>query len=183
MGTFKESILSGMEEYLQGLRHALEDLTPTEVRRQPTLQTNHIAWLVWHMARVEDRWISRLRESAEVWNSEGWADHFQMDPVSNGVGQSMDEVRAMTDIPLTELMAYFDAVRTVARGYLANATDVDLAREHQHERLGTITNAWIIGHLLVEMSEHVGHVELIRCMMRVVELIGLPAGRGSGIPQ
>ena len=102
MGTFKESILSGMEEYLQGLRHALEDLTPTEVRWQPTLQTNHIAWLVWHMARVEDRWISRLRESAEVWNSEGWADHFQMDPVSNGVGQSMDEVRAMPDIPLTE---------------------------------------------------------------------------------
>ncbi len=52
MSDFKEAILSGMEEYLQGLQHAVEGLTPAEARWQPTLQTNHIAWLVWHMARV-----------------------------------------------------------------------------------------------------------------------------------
>ena len=183
MSDFKEAILSGMEEYLQGLQHAVEGLTPAEARWQPTLQTNHIAWLVWHMARVEDRWIGRLRESSEVWNAEGWADRFQMDPVSNGVGQSMDEVRALPDVPLADLMAYFDAVRTVTRDYLAHATDADLAREHQHRRLGTITNAWIVGHLLVEMSEHVGQVELIRGMMRGVGWIGVPGGLRSGNPQ
>jgi uncharacterized damage-inducible protein DinB len=90
MSAFQEAIQSGLEEYLQGLQRALEGLTPTEVRWQPTLHTNHIAWLVWHMARVEDMWISRLRQGPEAWNAEGWADRFHMDPVSVGVGHTME---------------------------------------------------------------------------------------------
>jgi hypothetical protein len=123
MSDFKEAILSGIEEFLQGLQNAVEGLTPVEVRWQPTLQTNHISWLVWHMTRAEGTWICRLRENSDVWNSEDWADCFQMEPVSNGFGQSMDEVRALPDVSLADLMADFDAVRTVTRDYLAHATD------------------------------------------------------------
>jgi uncharacterized damage-inducible protein DinB len=173
MSTFQEAIQSGLEEYLQGLHYALEGLTPAETRWQPTLHTNHITWLVWHMARVEDRWIARLQQCSEVWNAEGWADRFHMDPVSTGSGHTMDEVRAMPDIPLTDLMAYFDAVRAVTRHYLAHVTDADLAREYQHPRFGAITGAWIVGHLFVEVSQHLGQVELIRGMMR---------GAGSHVP-
>ena len=89
----------------------------------------------------------------------------------------------MRDIPLTDLMAYYDAVRAVTRHYLAAATDADLAREYQHPRLGTITGAWIVGHLLVEVSQHVGQVELLRGMMRGVGWRGLPGGRSAGHPQ
>ncbi len=46
MNAFQEAIQSGLEEYLQGLQRALEGLTPAEVHWQPTLHTNHIAWLV-----------------------------------------------------------------------------------------------------------------------------------------
>ena len=76
MNTFKEAIQSGLEEYLQGLKRAIEGLTPAEIRWQPTLHTNHVAWLVWHMARVEDGWVSRLRRDATVWQADGWADRF-----------------------------------------------------------------------------------------------------------
>ena len=167
MSTFKEAIQSGLEEYLQGLQRTIEGLTPTEVRWQPTLHTNHIAWLVWHMARVEDLWVSRLRRTTEVWKADGWADRFGIDPASNGIGQTMEEVRAMPEIPLTDLMAYFDAVRAVTRRYLDQATDADLAQEYQ-ARLGPRTGTWIIGHILVEESQHVGQVALLRGMMRGV---------------
>ena len=79
----------------------------------------------------------------------------------------------MPDIPLIDLMAYFDAVRAVTRHCLAHVTDADLAREYQHRRFGTITGAWIVGHILVEVSQHVGQVELIRGMIR---------GAGSQVP-
>ena len=173
MSTFQEAIRVALEEYLQGLQYAVRGLTQAEARWQPTLHTNHIAWLVWHAARAEDTWIARFQRSAEVWNAEGWAERFQMDPVSNGVGHTMDEVRAMPEIPLTDLMAYFDAVRAVTRHCLAHVTDADLARERQHQRLGTVTGAWMLGHILVEVSQHVGQVELIRGMMR---------GAGSQVP-
>ena len=119
------------------------------------------------MARVEDRLVNRvLRGTTEVWNAEGWADRFGMDPASNGAGQTMEEVRAMPEIPLTDLMAYFDAVRAVTRQYLEQATDADLSREYQHPRMGVLTGAWIVGHILIEESQHVGQVALIRGMMR-----------------
>ncbi len=71
MSAFKEALLSGLEEYLQRLQVAIEGLTPAEVRWQPTMQTNHIAWLVWHMARVEDSWVSRLLGgNTQVWTAE-----------------------------------------------------------------------------------------------------------------
>ncbi len=72
----------------------------------------------------------------------------------------------MPEIPLPDLMAYFDAVRAVTRRYLAQATDADLSREYHHPHLGTLTGVWIVGHILVEESQHVGQVALIRGMMQ-----------------
>ena len=167
MNTFKEAIRSGFEEYLQRLQPAIAGLTPAEARWQPTLHTNHIAWLVWHLARTEDRWINRvLRGTCEVWIADGWAERFRMDPEQGGFGQTIEEVRAMPEIPLTDLMAYFDAVRVVTRQYLEQATEADLAREYHHSRLGALTGAWILGHILIEESQHVGQVALIRGIMR-----------------
>jgi uncharacterized damage-inducible protein DinB len=166
VSTFKEAIQSGLEEYLQELKLAIEGLTPAEMRWQPTLHTNHIAWLVWHMARVEDGWVSRLRRRPAVWQADGWADRFHMDSTSSGAGQTMEDVRAMPEIPLADLMAYFGAVRAVTRDYLDQATDVDLSQEYPHPRLGSRTGIWIVGHLLVEESQHVGQVALLRGMMR-----------------
>jgi uncharacterized damage-inducible protein DinB len=167
MNLFKEGIRSALEEYLEALRKAIDGLTPAEARWQPTWHTNHIAWIVWHMARVEDVWVnSRLRGSSEVWVAGGWAGRFGMDAESVGAGHTMEEVRAMPDIPLTELMAYFDAVRILTRQYLDQATGQDLARTFQHPRGGTITGTWIVGHLLIEEAQHTGQVALIRGMMR-----------------
>ena len=167
MSAFKEVIRSGFEEYLQGLQRAIEGLTPAEARWQPTLHTNHIAWQVWHMARVEDRWVGRyLCESSEVWIADGWADRFGMDSKSVGFGHSMEEVRGMPDISLTDLMAYFNAVRSVTLRWLEQATDADLSKEYHHHHLGKLTGIWIVGHILVEESQHTGQVAMIRGMMR-----------------
>ncbi len=167
MSAFQEALQTGFEACLQTLKRAVEDLTPTEARWQPTVHTNHIAWLVWHMARVEDQWVNRhLRRTTEVWIADGWADRFCMPPESHGFGQTMEDVRAMPEIPLTDLLAYFDAVRAVTRRYLAQATDADLAREYAHPHLGARMGSWIVGHLLIEVSQHVGQVALIRGMMR-----------------
>ncbi len=167
MSAFKTAIQSGLEEYLQDLKRAIDGLTPAEARWQPTIHTNHITWLVWHMARVEDQWVNRhLRGDAEVWTADGWADRFHMAPESHGFGQTIEEVQAMPEITLTDLMAYFDAVRVVTRRYLEQAKDADLSREYPHPHMGALTGTWIMGHILVEESQHGGQVALIRGMLR-----------------
>ena len=166
MDAFKEAIRSGLEEYLQSLERAIDGLTPAEARWQPTMHTNHIAWLVWHMARVEDSWVSRLlRGSTQVWNADGWADRFGMDTEDNGFGQTSEDVRGMPEIPLSELMAYFVSVRAVTRQYLDHASDSDLLQEYS-SRGSDRTGSWIVGHILVEESQHTGQVALIRGLIR-----------------
>ena len=166
MSTFKDALRSGLEEYLERLQVAIEGLTPAEVQWQPTMNTNPIAWLVWHMARVEDSWLSRLRDGTpQVWTAEGWSDRFGMDPESNGSGHSSEDVRSMPEIPINDLMAYYGAVRAMMRQYLDEATEADLARTYSYRgnvRAGT----WILGHILVEESQHTGQVAMIRGMMR-----------------
>ena len=167
MSAFQEALQTGFEACLQTLKRAVEDLTPTEARWQPTDHTNHIAWLVWHMARVEDWWINRfLYGRTEVWTADGWASRFGMAPEGNGAGQTIEEVQAMPEIPLSDLIAYFDAVRAVSRQYLAQVTDADLAREYHHPSRGAMTGTGVLGRLLVEESQHVGQVALIRGMLR-----------------
>ncbi len=166
MSAFKEALRSGLEEYLERLQIGIEGLTPTEARWQPTMDTNHIAWLVWHMARVEDSWVSRLLGGApQVWTAGGWADQFGMDPESTGSGHNSEDVRAMPEIPLSDLVAYFEAVRGVTRHYLDQATEADLSRTY-HYRGNDRSGTWIVGHILVEESQHTGQVALIRGMMR-----------------
>lgn len=167
MHAYQEALISGFKEYLQELKHAVDGLSSAEIRWQPTPQSNHIAWLVWHMGRAEDWWINRhLRNTTEVWVAEGWASRFAMDPESNGAGQSIEEVCAMPSIALADLLAYFDAVRAITLPYVAQATEADLMRQYQHPRRGALTGWWILGHLLVEESQHVGQVALIRGILR-----------------
>ncbi len=102
MSTFKDVLRSGLEEYLERLQVAIEGLTPAEVRWQPTMNTNPIAWMVWHMARVEASWLSRLRAGTpQVGTSEGWAERVGMDPESTGSGHTSEDVRAMPEISWT----------------------------------------------------------------------------------
>jgi len=118
-------------------------------------------------ARRAARDVLRLEGRRNLyWTADGWAERFRMDPASNGVGQTMEEVRAMPELPLTDLLAYFGAVRAVTRQYLAQATDADLSREYPRPRGGTVTGSWVLGHLLVEESQHLGQVALLRGMIR-----------------
>lgn len=167
MTAFKETVRSAFGEYLDALRRTVEGLTPAEARWQPTLQANHIAWIVWHMARVEDVYINRmLRGTDEVWRAGGWASRFGMDPESAGAGQTIDQVRAMPDIAVADLMAYYDAVRETMQEYLDRAEEADLVREYRHPKRGSVKGTWLLGHLLVEECQHVGQAAYIKGMIQ-----------------
>ena len=70
----------------------------------------------------------------------------------------------MPESPLGDLMAYFEDVRAVMRQYLDQATDADLSRTYHH-RGRDQSGTWIVGHILVEESQHTGQVAMIRGMM------------------
>ena len=167
MTDFKDAIKSGLAEYMAGLKKAVDGLTPAELRWQPTLASNPISWIVWHMARVEDRWVNRvLRGGVELWISDGWHEKFGMSEEAHGFGETADQVRAMPDVAMSDLLDYFDAVRQSTLAHLEQMTPLELGTTYPHPRLTGITGAWILGHILVEESQHLGQVAYIRGMIR-----------------
>ena len=167
MADFKDAVKSGLDEYLEALKKAVDGLTPAELGWQPTLASNSISWIVWHMARVEDRWVNRvLRSDVELWIRDGWHEKFGMSKEAHGYGETEAQVRAMPEMAMSDLLVYFDAVRHSTLAYLEQMTSADIEDSYAHPRLTGITGSWILGHILVEESQHLGQVAYIRGMIR-----------------
>ena len=72
MNEYKRAIISGLEEYLMLLNKSISDLSLSELRWQPSLESNSIIYLLWHMGRVEDNWINQVIGGKEsVWMRNG----------------------------------------------------------------------------------------------------------------
>ncbi|MCI0792866.1 MAG: DinB family protein [Chloroflexi bacterium] len=108
---------------------ALEGLDDATLARQPNSESNSIAWLLWHMTRVVDRFINtQLQTKTQLWIQDGWHQKFGMsdDDAENGRGWSQEQVAAWVAPPRDVLLGYYQATTASAREYLANLSDADL---------------------------------------------------------
>ena len=166
MSSFKDAVKSGMTEYLVDLKTNLDGLTEAELYWHATLGSNSIAWLVWHMARVEDGWINRTIAGGEsVWDSGNWAERTGLTHENGDFGETADEAPSLPVVDVGGLIDYYDAVRTAAFEVIDGMSDEDVATEIDRGR-GPITWGWILGHVLAEEAQHLGQVGFIRGMIR-----------------
>src|SRR5438874_1388372 len=54
------------------LNIALEGVSKEQLTYRPNEHSNTIAWLVWHLTRVQDRIVSSLMDQQQAWVAEGW---------------------------------------------------------------------------------------------------------------
>lgn len=91
---------------------------------------NSIAWLVWHLTRVQDDHISEIAGHAQAWVEDGWAQRFGMapDPHNTGYGHTSAEVAAVRPTDPAVLTGYHDAVWARTVEYLEALTPDELDR-------------------------------------------------------
>lgn len=158
---------NGLDEYLTVLKKTVDGLTPTELYWQPSPNVNHIAWLVWHMARVEDSWYNRYIGGGEpVWTADGFCTRFRLPADRGGYGDSAEDVAAFPKIDIGDLLEYFDAVRVRTLGHVDGLTTENLAETHDDSRDDAPTVAWVLSHVLVEEGQHLGQAAYLRGMLR-----------------
>jgi hypothetical protein len=76
------------------VREALKDLSAEELLAPPR---PHIAWLAWHIARVQDANFSGLMERPQLWISDGWHARFDMPPDPKDYGSGHRQTRAQVE--------------------------------------------------------------------------------------
>ena len=109
---------------------AVMSLTPEQLAFRPYPEGNSIAWLIWHLTRIQDDHIADVAETDQVWRSGEWAPRFGLEPGSmdTGYGYTPDQVAKITVDSGEVLTAYYDAVHERTLRYLATLTDSDLPR-------------------------------------------------------
>ena len=164
---FRDVVKSALTEYMEDLSDALEGLTLAERRFQPTPESHHIDFVVWHIARVEDGLINRrIRCSQQVWERDGWHERLGLPEHDSGFGFSAEQVANLPHFSLDDLMSYYRTVREEAFECIDLLTAEDLNTKIVMNADWEVTVGGMLSHLIVEEAQHVGQIAYIRGMQR-----------------
>jgi uncharacterized damage-inducible protein DinB len=124
-------LLADAFDRIHGVVHAtVEGLDPGQLVHRPTAEANTIAWLVWHLTRVQDDHVASAAGTRQVWADGGWVDRFALPFDSSDTGYSMDPAEVgLVEVESGALLTgYHDAVWTRTKEYVRGLTDGDLDR-------------------------------------------------------
>ncbi len=141
----------------------LDGLGERELTARLGPESNTIAWLVWHLARVEDAQVADLAGTEQVWTAQGFVERFGLpfDPGATGYGQSPEEVgQVRADAAL--LGAYLDATRAATDAYLERLSEEDLARVVDESWDPPVTAGVRLVSVLGDVLEHAGQAAFIK---------------------
>ncbi len=121
-------LIDFFERVLENGVAAVEGLDKDQLAHRPAPDTNSIAWLVWHTARVQDAQVAHLAGTEQVWVTQGWVDRFGLpiDPADHGYGHSSEQVgkvRAPAELLAGYLRATHEATVAYLRGLTEDALD------------------------------------------------------------
>lgn len=158
-------VIRSLEEIQEDLTRSVDGLAQEDLMTQPQPGANHIAFMIWHMTRVEDKLLHNLFQCApQLWESGRWYDRMGMteDLESTGFGYTTEQVACFPSVQLRDLMAYVEAVRADTLDYLVNVDTASLDEKVAAPPLGEVSIGSLISILLVELAQHVGQIAYVR---------------------
>jgi uncharacterized damage-inducible protein DinB len=162
--TTAELLVDGFAR-IHGLVHRVVDgLDEDQLTARLDPGANSIAWLVWHLSRVQDDHVAEVAGTEQVWTAAGWAERFGLPfaPSVIGYGQSSDEVGQVRGVPAELLAGYHDAVHAASVAYVQKLTDADLDRVVDTSWDPPVTLAVRLVSVVSDDLQHVGQAAFVR---------------------
>jgi uncharacterized damage-inducible protein DinB len=157
-----ELLIDSLDRVREVVHGAVEGLTDEQLAWRADPQANSIAWLVWHLTRVQDDHVADVAGIGQVW-ADGWADRFGLGlPVGDtGYGHRSDQVarvRAGAEL----LTGYHDAVFERSRRYLDGLSDADLDRIVDERWDPPVSLGVRLVSVITEDNQHAGQAAFLR---------------------
>lgn len=124
-----ELLMDAFDRILAAVSATLDGTDGGSLIRRPAGNGNSIAWLIWHLSRIEDSQVASAAGLEQVWTSQGFAGRFDL-PLpegDTGYGHSTGQVDAVRAAPEL-LLAYYDAVHRQTVEFLRTVSDGDFDR-------------------------------------------------------
>jgi hypothetical protein len=165
--TLGELLVDAFERIRDGAHDAVDGLGEEQLATRPTPRANSIAWLVWHLARVQDDHVADLAGVEQVWTAQGWHERLGLpfEPSVTGYGQSSDEVGQVRGVSGDQLLGYLDAVHEQTAGYVADLAADDLGRVVDERWDPPVTLGVRLVSILNDDQQHVGQAAFVRGLL------------------
>ena len=155
----------GYGRVVESVERTLDGLDEAQLNYRPTDDANSIAWLVWHLPRVQDDHLADAFDVEQVYTTQGFAQQlgecFPHDPSDTGYGHDADQVAAVR-APAELLLEYLKAVRLQTVALVADVTDVDLDRVVDERWDPPVTLGVRLVSVLDDDLEHAGQAAYLR---------------------
>ncbi|MCC3282913.1 MULTISPECIES: mycothiol transferase [Arthrobacter] len=151
----------------QTVNRVLTGLDADQLNHRPYPDGNSIAWLIWHLARVEDAQVSDVAGHQQVWTAEGWADRVGL-PLAvedTGYGHTSEEVARVRVQSGEVLQGYYDAVSARTIAFVSGLGPSDLDRVVDTSWDPPVTLGVRLVSSLADCLEHAGQAAYIRGML------------------
>jgi uncharacterized damage-inducible protein DinB len=152
------------------VHQAADELSQEQLAYRPEQGSNSIAWLVWHLTRIQDSHLKNVVQLEEVWLTEEWSERFGMAGNETiGFGDGPPEVAAIRP-PRAILLGYHDRVAGRVLDYLPSVDAVELNRivdtsYDPHVRAGIRLMS-----VVQDNTQHAGQARYLRGM---IERLGI----------
>lgn len=130
---------------------------------------NTIAWLVWHLTRVQDNHVAEVAGEQEVWLADGWVKRFglSLDPADTGYGHSAEQVAAVR-APAELLAGYHEAVAGRTHRYVGSLDDAALDRVVDERWDPPVTLGARLVSVIGDDMAHLGQAQFVRGLLQRV---------------
>ena len=160
--TSAELLTDAFGRVRQTVHQAVEGLSAGQLAARLDEEANSIAWLCWHLARVQDDHVAHAFAAEQVWPE--WADRFGLPfgPGATGYGHSSRQV-AQVRVPSGDLLTgYHDAVDAQTIRLVAGVTDADLSRIVDERWNPPVTLGVRLVSVISDCLQHAGQAAFIR---------------------
>jgi uncharacterized damage-inducible protein DinB len=172
-----ELIMLSLGENEAYVNDAIKKLSQDELAWRPKPHSNSIAFLMWHLARVEDLWINRILSSGkEIYETEVWYKKFKTEIQDNGAFFDEAKLKAWLVPTLKLLKEYAAAVRKTTLAYLKTLNEKDLDKPRDFVFMKG-TNGTGLSHLISEIGEHSGQIGYIKGIIKGIDNPPFPPPR------
>ncbi|MFH8221852.1 DinB family protein [Streptomyces sp. NPDC018057] len=164
----KDILIDGHSRIREEVHAVLDGLTEQQLNTVPAPGANSVAWLLWHLTRVQDDHVADAFGLEQVWLAQDWVKRFGLGlpRLDTGYGHSPEQVAEVRVASPDLLAGYYDAVHEQSLGALRGLAAKDLERVVDERWDPPVTLGVRLVSVLSDDLQHVGQAAYVKGLLQ-----------------
>ncbi|GAB3928567.1 DinB family protein [Kribbella albertanoniae] len=158
-----EILIDGFGRVQEQVHDVVKGLDDKVLTARPSETTNSIAWLLWHLTRIQDDHVSEVAGHEQAYTADGWHERLGVpfDTADTGYGHTPEQVGQVT-ASAESLVGYYDAVHQQTLEFLRLQADSDFDRIVDTRWDPPVTLGARLVSVLDDDAEHMGQAAYLK---------------------